>query len=575
MESDSSLRGDVDHAFFSSDSEAGGRGPGTKEPETPRDQPGTGTPRAENHVGGHTPVPVRQVTFGDKSDSDSVNEDAEGGASPRVRAGEPAKDAKLDTASGEDTSATRGHKEEGDDIETTPRAEAESHESNRSRGSSTSSSSSSDEDSSTDDRKSIDGRTAQNSAKIEDDVKSEKKMEDDAKSESDGKLEDETKSERGAQSPFRTQSADHGKPPDHANSPNGARSRGRSSSQGSARSYRDSSSDTVKSRSSTASKKSIASRTSAKSKKSTGSRARSQASQSREEHGTRAGASVKNDSSSSDEEDHTVPPAKAQGLRKPSPVMKSTSDSLDGGPRSPRQAKASKKQDRKADIWQAPAICSTAKPVKTTKQSSSSAISSSSTLSPLSSGVEGQSGGGYRSSRVLSEAEDLNHLLKAVVAMETRPKTRRAPGEGSSATSRVLRASAYGNVRRPLRSNYSFSEEQVRRIDRDNQRLLERLCHLSLPPLPPPVRRAGSGSVVMVPSRPYHTAVTRERALRRIQEENMLILRRLEAVRPTPGLSRAELLLQYSRQAAYMGGPSWAPSSSPRRARRLGVHSSV
>nr|XP_032833188.1 cilia- and flagella-associated protein 97 [Petromyzon marinus] len=574
MESDSSLRGEVDHTFFSSDSEAGSRGPGTKEPETPRDQQGTGTPRAENHVGGHTPVPVRQVTFGYKSDSDSVDEDAEGGASPRVRAAEPAKDAKLDTASGEDTSETGGHKEEGDDIETTPRAESESHESNRSRESSTSCSSS-DEDSSAEDRKSIDGRTAQNGAKIEDDVKSENKMEDDAKSESDGKLESETKSERGAQSPFRAQSANHGKPPDHANSPDGARSRGRSSSQGSARSYRDSSSDTVKSRSSTASKKSIASRTSAKSKKSTGSRARSQASQSREEHGTRARASVKNDSSSSDEEDHTVA-GKAQGLRKPSPVVKSTSDSLDGGPRSPRQAKASKKQDRKADIWQAPAICSTAKPVKTAKQSSSSAISSSSTLSPLSSGVEGQSGGGYRSSRVLSEAEDLNHLLKAVVAMETRPKTRRAPGEGSSATSRVLRASAYGNVRRPLRSNYSFSEEQVRRIDRDNQRLLERLCRLSLPPLPPPpVRRAGSGSVVMVPSRPYHTAVTRERALRRIQEENMLILRRLEAVRPTPGLSRAELLLQYSRQAAYMGGPSWAPSSPPRRARRLGVHSSV
>ncbi|KAL1023465.1 hypothetical protein UPYG_G00041160 [Umbra pygmaea] len=105
------------------------------------------------------------------------------------------------------------------------------------------------------------------------------------------------------------------------------------------------------------------------------------------------------------------------------------------------------------------------------------------------------------------------------------------------------------------RKNYSFSNEEVRHIDRENQRLLRQLSLRSRP------HSTGSGSTTSSslrrsnppPARLYHSALNRQREQQRIEKENLAFLRRLESVKPTRGMKRAEQLADYQRQAGYLG----------------------
>uniref|UniRef100_A0A3P9D6D3 Cilia- and flagella-associated protein 97 n=1 Tax=Maylandia zebra TaxID=106582 RepID=A0A3P9D6D3_9CICH len=96
------------------------------------------------------------------------------------------------------------------------------------------------------------------------------------------------------------------------------------------------------------------------------------------------------------------------------------------------------------------------------------------------------------------------------------------------------------------RKNYSFSNEEVRRIDLENQRLLRELSRLS------PGPRSGSA-----PVKKSHGEMNRQREQQRIERENLAFLKRLESVKPTPGLRRSEQLADYQRQAGYLGGSSF------------------
>lgn len=102
------------------------------------------------------------------------------------------------------------------------------------------------------------------------------------------------------------------------------------------------------------------------------------------------------------------------------------------------------------------------------------------------------------------------------------------------------------------RKNYSFSNDDVQRIDRENQRLLRELSH--------PTSRSRAASTVMgsrvrnlPPVRLYHSALNRQRQQQRIETENMAFLKRLESVKPTPGMRREEQLADYQQQARYLG----------------------
>ncbi|XP_076585054.1 uncharacterized protein LOC143319749 isoform X2 [Chaetodon auriga] len=108
------------------------------------------------------------------------------------------------------------------------------------------------------------------------------------------------------------------------------------------------------------------------------------------------------------------------------------------------------------------------------------------------------------------------------------------------------------------RKNYSFTNDQVRSIDRENQRLLQELSRLSPGPRPGSTvgrkTRAASNSPLI---RLSHSALNRQREQQRIERENLAFLKRLESVRPTPGLKRADQLADYQRQVGYLGAPSY------------------
>ncbi|XP_041838651.1 cilia- and flagella-associated protein 97 isoform X2 [Melanotaenia boesemani] len=110
---------------------------------------------------------------------------------------------------------------------------------------------------------------------------------------------------------------------------------------------------------------------------------------------------------------------------------------------------------------------------------------------------------------------------------------------------------------RRYRKNYSFTNDEVWRIDRENKRLLCELSRLS------PGSRPGSTARKKIhvasntpPIRLSHSALNRKREQQRIEQENLTFLKRLESVKPTQGLSRSEQLADYQRQAEYLGRSS-------------------
>ncbi|XP_076870230.1 cilia- and flagella-associated protein 97 [Brachyhypopomus gauderio] len=119
---------------------------------------------------------------------------------------------------------------------------------------------------------------------------------------------------------------------------------------------------------------------------------------------------------------------------------------------------------------------------------------------------------------------------------------------------------------RRRRKNYSFTNEEVRRIERENQRLLRELsrtpqraspCPRSTGSAPSPTHAAGGRRPMGPPTlRLYHTALNRQREQQRIQRDNLSFLKRLESVKATPGMTRSEQLADYQRQAGYLGIPT-------------------
>ncbi|XP_070781858.1 cilia- and flagella-associated protein 97 [Enoplosus armatus] len=108
------------------------------------------------------------------------------------------------------------------------------------------------------------------------------------------------------------------------------------------------------------------------------------------------------------------------------------------------------------------------------------------------------------------------------------------------------------------RKNYSFSNDEVQCIDRENQRLLRKLSCLS--PGPRPGSTAGKKTHMASNShhiRFSHSAINRQREQKRIERENLAFLKRLESVKPTPGIKRSEQLADYQRQVGYLGAPSY------------------
>ncbi|XP_067106109.1 cilia- and flagella-associated protein 97 [Osmerus mordax] len=169
--------------------------------------------------------------------------------------------------------------------------------------------------------------------------------------------------------------------------------------------------------------------------------------------------------------------------------------------------------------------------------------------------VKGQ---GVREQQELSESCSSSHLS---IANQKEEDTDQGDGDhvfegvaGRLDTDLVINCPGSRN-----RKNFSFTNEEVRRIDRENQRLLHELSR------PPPRSRPVSAATGFIttptthPIRLYHSALNRQREQQRIERENLAFLRRLETVKPSRGLRRTEHLADYQRQTRYLG-PTELPS---------------
>ncbi|KAM5193667.1 cilia- and flagella-associated protein 97 [Mantella aurantiaca] len=159
------------------------------------------------------------------------------------------------------------------------------------------------------------------------------------------------------------------------------------------------------------------------------------------------------------------------------------------------------------------------------------------------------------SPKAFQDAMDLNQLLKAFMNLDKK--------EQKSLTAEQT----------PIgqKKNYSFSNDEMRHIDRENQRLLKELSRQaskskskSLTPKKP------NGT----PSRLYHTALNRQREQQRIERENMALLKRLESVKPTVGMTRSEQLMDYQRQAGYLSSTATSPRPGKASVSRMSTSSS-
>ncbi|XP_069386304.1 cilia- and flagella-associated protein 97 isoform X2 [Paralichthys olivaceus] len=108
------------------------------------------------------------------------------------------------------------------------------------------------------------------------------------------------------------------------------------------------------------------------------------------------------------------------------------------------------------------------------------------------------------------------------------------------------------------RKNYSFINEKTRLIGLENQRLLRVLSRISSRPdstAKKETNKTSNSSAIRL----NYSAINRQREQKRIDRENLAFLKRLESVKPTPGLCRTELL------ASYFGAPVNRNRPSPKK----------
>ncbi|XP_054460787.1 cilia- and flagella-associated protein 97 isoform X2 [Anoplopoma fimbria] len=119
------------------------------------------------------------------------------------------------------------------------------------------------------------------------------------------------------------------------------------------------------------------------------------------------------------------------------------------------------------------------------------------------------------------------------------------------------------------RKNYSFTNDEVQRIDCENQRLLRELSRQSPGPRPGSTARKKTHMASKLPHiRLSHSALNRQREQQRIERENLAFLKRLESVKPTPGLKRSEQMKDYQRHIGFVGAPSYPVCMSTTKSER-------
>ncbi|XP_002735027.1 uncharacterized protein LOC100376366 [Saccoglossus kowalevskii] len=157
-----------------------------------------------------------------------------------------------------------------------------------------------------------------------------------------------------------------------------------------------------------------------------------------------------------------------------------------------------------------------------------------------------------------ADSRELSLLLKAVLELDESAKQTLRAGVSSDSTKKVLFKKGQQSQNR---KNQSFSNDRVREIDGENQRLLGEILRVNQ-------SKAVAKKKSMVHREPKllsHAALNRARQQRKIERENFELLKRIQGAKPTTYLKRDSLLKDHERQLTYGLQVSNPATSTPER----------
>nr|XP_002129621.1 cilia- and flagella-associated protein 97 [Ciona intestinalis] len=193
------------------------------------------------------------------------------------------------------------------------------------------------------------------------------------------------------------------------------------------------------------------------------------------------------------------------------------------------------------------------------------------------------------------ESKDISHLLETVLGFEQKAQENRY-------AERQHERMRPNSEQASRRKNMSFSNQQVREIDRENRRLLNEITKSTRKQQRPSsassvrsvssiksdtsnrsrqsmVSHASSTSSYRKsnksPTKLYHSAINRINYQRQIERENLKMLKRLRSCKSTPGLGRKTQLSEYKKQKGFMGSSIDRNGMSMRKARELTQNAEV
>ncbi|XP_051025673.1 cilia- and flagella-associated protein 97 [Acomys russatus] len=227
-----------------------------------------------------------------------------------------------------------------------------------------------------------------------------------------------------------------------------------------------------------------------------------------------------------------------------SPPDTNTSQSFELGPSHDQKVKVKRQENVSQDVYEdVEALKNDSRSLKSARRKEKSGLNCAPKSTVLDANLEHRS-----KQKVLHDTMDLNHLLKAFLQLD-----KKGPQKHHFDQPSVI-----------PRKNYSFTREELRQIDRENQRLLKELSRQAEKP---GNKSTIPGRSISHPPKLYHSALNRQREQQRIERENLALLKRLEAVKPTVGMKRSEQLMDYHRNMGYLN-----PSPSVRRVRSTVGH---
>jgi hypothetical protein len=155
-----------------------------------------------------------------------------------------------------------------------------------------------------------------------------------------------------------------------------------------------------------------------------------------------------------------------------------------------------------------------------------------------------------------SDTLDLAKLLQTVLEMESHTEK---PSSGTR--NGCMHTVAPPNA---SRRNYSFTNDQVRAIEQENQRLMKSLMRHAAEAKKMKRHVVKSATPLSrMPKRPASAAINRAKQMQKIEAENLILLRKLQQTRPSNELRRDALVSDFERLSGGGGGANCSTRPLP------------